>query len=340
MKKIFLKDIAKELNVSKTTVSLVLNNKGDENKISKDTQQKIIAYAKEHNYVPNHLARGLSRGKSETIGLIIPNISDTFYAKIASCVEKKAEHFGYTVIFSSSNEDPEKEAALIRSMLNRQVEGLLIASTQQNQKEMESLKKINFPFVLIDRHYPESESDYVVVDNFKGAKTATEHLLNSGRRKIGFVSLEPGLEAIRQRLLGYQAALKDQGLELKNELVKELGTESYELEMNQAIKELCSFPNKVDSIVFSTHYLTALGLRALKGFNIKVPQEVAIVSFDELSSFDLVDPPITSIIQPVADIGNLALEILMNKIEGKGLITYDKRILDTKLEIRKSCGTI
>ena len=189
MKKVFLKDIAKDLNVSKTAVSLVLNNKGDENKISQDTQRKIIDYAKTHNYVPNQLARGLSRGKSETIGLIIPNISDTFYAKVASFIEKKAKEHGYTVIFSSSNEDPKMEAELIQSMLNRQVEGLIIASTQQNQKEIRSLKNGNFPFVLFDRHYPESETDYVVVDNFGGSRIATEHLLNLGRRKIGFVTL-------------------------------------------------------------------------------------------------------------------------------------------------------
>lgn len=340
MKKIFLKDIAKDLNVSKTAVSLVLNNKGDENKISQDTQRKIIDYAKTHNYVPNQLARGLSRGKSETIGLIIPNISDTFYAKVASFIEKKAKEHGYTVIFSSSNEDPKMEAELIQSMLNRQVEGLIIASTQQNQKEIRSLKNGDFPFVLFDRHYPESETDYVVVDNFGGSRIATEHLLNLGRRKIGFVTLKPGLEALRQRLLGYEDALNNFNVEPVKEFVKELSPFSYEKEMNLAIGELLKFPNSVDAIVFSTHYLTAIGLRELKRFNIKVPTEVAIVSFDELSAFDLVDPPITSIIQPAVDIGNLAVDILINKIEGNKKSKIEKKILDTEFVIRKSCGAI
>lgn len=338
MKKVFLKDIAKDLNVSKTAVSLVLNNKGDENKISQNTQQKILAYAKKHNYVPNQLARGLSRGKSETIGLIIPNISDTFYAKIAGFIEKKAKERGYTVVFSSSNEDPKKEAELIRSMLNRQVEGLIIASTQQNKQEIRSLKDGNFPFVLIDRHYPENDTDYVVVDNFGGTKMATEHLLNLGRRRTGFVTLKSGLEALRQRLLGYQDALRNFNIEPEKELVKELSPKNYEKEMNLAIRELLRLPNSVDSIVFSTHYLTSSGLRVLKRLNVKVPTEVAIVSFDELSAFDLVDPPITSVIQPTVDIGNLAVDILINKIEGKSPTVKDKRILDTKLAIRKSCG--
>jgi len=148
MKKVFLKDIAKDLNISKTAVSLVLNDKGDENKISKDTQKRILDYAKKHNYVPNQLARGLSRGKSETIGLIIPNISDTFYSMMAVHIERKAKDLGYIVIFSCTYEDHNKEAELIRSMLNRQVDGLIIASTQENQKEIEELKKMNFPFVL------------------------------------------------------------------------------------------------------------------------------------------------------------------------------------------------
>ena len=338
MKRIFLKDIAKDLKVSKTTISLVLNNKGDENKISKETQRRIIAYAKKHNYVPNQLARGLSRGKSETIGLIIPNISDIFYAKIARCVEKKAKEFGYTVVFSSSDEDPGQETELIRSMLNRQVEGLIIASTQKNKKEIKALQKMNYPFVLIDRHYPGSASDYVVVDNYKGTKTATEHLLKLGRRRIGFVTLEPGLEAIKQRLQGYQDALRDASFRPVKKLVKELGTRSYPEDMKQAIEELLGLSNPVDAIVFSTHYLTALGLRELKRSGINVPEDVAIVSFDEMSAFDLMDPPITSVIQPVTDIGNEAVDILMHKIESNNSSPNEKRILKTKLEIRKSCG--
>ncbi|WP_085499725.1 LacI family DNA-binding transcriptional regulator [Arenibacter troitsensis] len=339
MKKVFLKDIAKKLDVSKTAVSLVLNNKGDENKISQETQKKIIDYAKKHNYVPNQLARGLSRGKSETIGLIIPNISDTFYSKIAGYVELKAKNLGYTVLFSSSNEDPKKEAELIRSMLNRQVEGLIIASTQQNLKEIESLKEDKFPFVLIDRHYTDSETNYVIVDNFNGSKTVTEHLLKLGRRKIGLITLKPGLEAIKQRLLGYHSALNDYNIEFNKNLVLELSTENYEDEIKMAIGELLKFPNSVDSIVFSTHYLTSVGLRELKRLNVKVPQEVAIVSFDELSAFDLVDPPITSVIQPVKDMSNIAVEILINEIEGMKENIENTRILDSKLEIRKSCGT-
>lgn len=337
MKKIFLKDIAKQLNLSKATVSLVLNGKGDEIKISQETQQKIINYAKEHNYVPNQLARGLSRGKSETIGLIIPNISDTFYAEIASSIEKKAETHGYTVVFSSSYESPKREKNLIRSMLNRQVDGLIIASTQQNEKEIELLKKNNFPFVLIDRHYPNSETNYVIVDNYNAVKNATQHLLRLGRKKVAFVTLKLDLEAIKQRLLGYKAAINEFTKTDGHIIYKELDPEKYKDDMSKTITDLITI-NQVDGIIFSTHYLTAMGIRELKSMEVKIPEEIAIISFDEMKAFDLVEPPVTCITQPREDLGYLAVDILLNEINKNKNEQKKNIVLQTKFKIRKSCG--
>ena len=339
MKKTYLKDIAQSLKVSKTAVSLVLNNKGDEHKISKDTQKRILDFANKHNYKANHLARGLSRGKSETIGLIIPNISDIFYAKIASTIEKQAKELGYTVVFSSSNEDPKDEQEHIRSMLNRQVDGLIIASTQKNQMEMQRLKEMNFPFVLIDRHYPDIDTNFVIVDNHGGVKNMTQHLIDLGKERIGFISIKPILDAIKERRSGYQDALLSNNIPQKKEYVKELNNNNYQQEMKGAIRKLVGAPNHVNAIVFSTHYLTASGLRELKAINCKVPDEVAIVSFDELGAFDLVDPAITSIIQPVKEIGNYAVEFLVDEMENNGKVKVKKKILETGLIIRKSCGT-
>lgn len=339
MKKVYLKDIAKDLNLSTTAVSLVLNNRGDENKISKSTQERIVAYAKKLNYSPNQLARGLSMGKSETIGLIIPNIADIFYARISSEIEKKAKENGYTVVFSSSSENPEIEKELILSMLNRQVDGLIIATTQQNEKDIQKLKNTKIPFVLIDRHYPDIDTNFVIVDNYGGIKNVTQHLLKIGKKKIGFVTIKPKLDAMEQRLFGYQDAIKSAGIKVKKEYIKELCPVDYQQEMKQAIYDLVKLSDSVDAIVFSTHYLTASGLRELKLLNCKLPQEVAIVSFDELSAFDLVDPPITSVIQPVSKIGKYAVEILVSEIEGKEIEFDKKTVLSTELIIRKSCGT-
>ncbi len=337
MKKIFLRDIATALNLSKTTVSFVLNNRGDENKISKETQKRIWDFARKNNYRPNQMARGLSLGKSDTIGLIVPNISDIFYAKIAHHIEVKAKQFGYNVVFSSSNENSITEKELIYSMLNRQVDGLVIASTQKNQAEILELCKADFPFVLIDRHYPDIETNYVIVDNFAGTNRMTHHLLNNGRKKIGFISIKSQLDAMLQRRLGYEIALKESGFIVNTELIKELDVFNYPFEMGGVIRDLKNKPYPADAIVFTTHYLAASGLRELKSQNVLVPEDIAIVSFDELSAFDLVEPPITSSKQPVEDMGNLAVEILVNEIEKKNMQIENQKTLPTTLMIRRSC---
>ena len=338
MKKIYLKDIAQSLQVSKTAVSLVLNNRGDEHKISKETQKRILDFAKEHNYKANQLARSLSTGKSETIGLIIPNISDIFYARIASAIEKEAKELGYSVVFSSSNEDPEIEKEHILSMLNKQIDGLIIASTQKNHEEIMRLSEMNFPFVLIDRYYPELETNYVIVDNHDGIRNVTQHLINLENERIGYVSIKPHLDAIKQRLLGYENALVSNDIAVNRYFIKELNNDHYQEEMKQAIRELMEAPNPVSAIVFSTHYLTASGLRELKALNYKVPDDVAIVSFDEMGAFDLVEPAITSITQPVNDIGNHAVQILVDEMEKNGTVNEKKKILETGLIVRNSCG--
>lgn len=338
MKKIFLKDIAEALNLSKTAVSMVLNHKGDENKISKETQKRVWDFARKHNYQPNQMARGLSLGKSETIGLIVPNISDIFYATIAHYVERKAKGLGYNVVFSSSNEDPETERQLINSMLNRQMDGLIIASTQKNKADIEALSREHFPFVLIDRHYPELSTNYVIVDNLRGGEQMTRHLLQQGRRRIGLVSIESELEALEQRHKGHEKAIRDSGLEYRPEIVKLLNPAGYKTEMEAALSQMLEGPHAVDGLVFTTHYLAAAGLRVLKGLKVKVPEEVALISFDELGAFDLVEPPITANQQPVENIGRFAVEILVHEIEKQKTAMEKQRVLPTQLLIRKSCG--
>ncbi|MCG8307360.1 MAG: LacI family transcriptional regulator [Cytophagales bacterium] len=337
MKKISLLDISEKLKISKSTISIVLNGRGDEKRVSKETQEKIVKYANEHNYRPNQLARGLSRGKSETIGLIVPNISDTFYSRIARRIERKARLSGYTVVYSSTGESRTRENELIQMMLDRQVDGLIIASTQKNQEDVVRLKNQQFPFVLIDRHYPDVETNFVVVDNAGGTSKAVEQLIKLGKKHIGFVTLKPGLEAIRQRLIGYEETLKKYGLYEGMKNVKELDPDHLDCEMMEAIKSLVQSTHKVDGIVFATHYLTTQGLRELRKLSVKIPHEIAIVSFGQMSFFDLIEPPITSVNQPVEEIGDKAVEILLDNLVEKKL-TYDQQYLKTKLEIRKSCG--
>jgi len=338
VKKTTLQDIASQLNISKATVSIVLNGRGDEKRVSKETQEKIIQYAAENNYQANHLARGLSLGRSDTIGLVVPNIGDNYFARIARRIERKARRSGYNVVFSSTGESKERESELIQTMLSRGVDGLILASSQKNQADILELKKSKFPFVLIDRCYPELESNYVGEDNEGGAFQATNQLVKTGRKRIGFVTLLTGLEVIHQRLAGYQLSMKENGLPFKDEWSRELEYEYTESDMLEHIKSMVQAPSNIEGIVFATHFLAASGMRALKEMNIRVPEDVALVSFGQMNAFDLVNPPVTAIIQPVDELGDRAVEILLENLSGKNT-RIEHVILNNRLEIRKSCGT-
>ena len=338
MQKLTLQDIASHLNISKATVSIVLNGHGDEKRVSKDTQEKIIQFAREKNYKANYLARGLSLGKSETIGLVVPNIGDGYFARIARRIERKARRSGYNVVYSSTGESKERESELISSMLSRGVDGLIIASSQKNQEDILELKKSKFPFVLIDRYYPDLETNFVGEDNEGGASQATRQLIKTGRKRIGFVTLKTALDVLHQRQAGYQLSMEQNGLPIEDLWIRELDYEYTESDMHMQIKSMVQAPSCVDGIVFTTHFLAASGIRALKELNVRVPEEVALVSFGQMNAFDLVDPPVTSIIQPVDELGDRAVEILLENLGG-GHTKYRHIILNNRLEIRKSCGT-
>lgn len=337
VKRITLQDIANQLSISKATVSFVLNGHGDAKRVSKETQEKIIQFARENNYQANYLARGLSLGKSDTIGLIVPNISDSYFARIARRIERKARRSGYNVVFSSSRENRERESELIQTMLSRGIDGLIIASSQKNQDDILRLKENNFPFVLIDRHYPELETNYVGEDNEGGASQATIQLIKSGRKQIAFVTLKNDLEAIHDRLAGYRRAMEQNGLALETDFILKLEYEYAESDMLEQIKTLVSGPANLEGMVFATHFLAASGIRALRKLNLRIPADLALVSFGQMEAFDLVDPPVTSIVQPVDELGDNAVEILLENLSGK-LTKHRRVILNNRLEIRKSCG--
>jgi len=337
VKKITLQDIANQLNISKATISFVLNGRGDEKRVSKETQEKIIQFARENNYHANYLARGLSTGKSDTIGLVVPNIGDSYFARIARRIERKARRSGYNVVYSSTGESKERESELISSMLSRGVDGLIIASSQKNQEDIIELKERKFPFVLIDRHYPDLETNYVGEDNEGGASQATIQLVKAGRKRIGFVTLKTALDVLHQRLEGYQLSMKQNRLPLEDPWIRELDYEYSESDMLEQIRTMVQAPSNIEGIVFATHFLAASGIRALRKLNVQVPEDVALVSFGQMNAFDITEPPITSIVQPVDELGDRAVEILLENLGGE--ISNDSRvILNNNLVIRKSCG--
>jgi LacI family transcriptional regulator len=339
MKKTSLSDIAEKLGVSKTLVSLVLNDRGPENGIKEETIEKVFEMAERLNYKPNQLARGLRMGKSNTLGLIVSDISNDFFSKIGRIIEDTANKHGYNVIFCSSDDDPKKEEQLIQILRNKQVDGIILSPSPGNKETILELKKEGLPIVLIDRFFPRINTNYVVVDNYKGAYEAVSHLASMNYTSIALIGFTPAHSGMKLRHEGYKAALKDHDISYKSKLVREVPFNDME-RMLEEMKDLLQAPNSVRAILFANNRLAAAGLECLIKLKFRVPMDVAVVSFDDHDFFTLCYPPVTAVAQPREEIAREAVRILVSEIEDPNSNQREKEqvVLPVKLVIRKSCG--
>ena len=340
MKKTSLNDIALQLGVSKTLVSFVLNGKGKEFRISDDICKKVIDLAKELNYQPNRIAQGLRTGRTNTIGLIIADIANQFFGKLGREIEQEAARHGYRVIFCSSDENPENSKQQIAMLQQSQVDGFIISPPINSEEQIRSLLKNNIPYVLIDRYFPEIESNYIVIDNFDAAYRATSHLLKLGRKRIANLTVNLDLVIMKERTEGYKQALRDAGVEVDENLVKVLPFTHDNKDIDRTIKDLVGKRNnkKADAILFSTSKLGIMGIECISALGLKIPDDLAIVSFDDPDAYRICVSPVTVINQPLKEIGKIAVQVLLNKI--KHPIAKNQKItLKTDFIIRKSCGS-
>ncbi|HZK94620.1 MAG TPA: substrate-binding domain-containing protein [Prolixibacteraceae bacterium] len=340
MKKTSLNDIAIQLGVSKTLVSFVLNGKSKEFRISDDICKKVIDLAKELNYQPNRIAQGLRTGKTNTIGLIIADIANQFFGKLGREIEQEAARHGYRVIFCSSDENPEKSKQQIAMLQQSQVDGFIISPPMNSEEQIRSLSKSNIPYVLIDRYFPEIESNYIVIDNFDAAYRATSHLLKLGRKRIANITVNLDLVIMKERTEGYKQALRDAGVEVDENLVKVLPFTHNNKDIDRTIKELVGKRNNkmADAILFSTSKLGIMGIECISALGLKIPDDLAIVSFDDPDAYRICVSPVTVINQPLKEIGKIAVQVLLNKIKHP-IAKNQKIILKTDFIIRKSCGS-
>lgn len=326
-KNVSLKDIAEHVGVSTALVSYVLNNKLKD-RINKEVAAKIRQAAEDLNYRPNQIARSLKAQKTFTIGLIVADISNPFSSQIARIIEDEAKSYGYSVIFGSSDESAEKTQDLIKLLLDRQVDGLIIALPEHTENQIQYLKRTNVPFVLIDRYYPTIQTNSVSINNYAAAGKAIQHLLDNGHKRIGVVAYQTSLFHLNERVRGAENLLA------QNALTAKVRIDNINNDVKAAIDSFLSDPQPVDSIFFTTNLLTVSGLKYINSLGIKIPEQLAIVGFDETDSFDLFYAPVSYVKQPMAELGNEAVRLLLNSIENKELIETVE--LDTELVIRNS----
>lgn len=328
-KRILISDIAKNLGVSVTTVSFILNGKAKEKRISEGLTKRVLDYVKKVGYKPNQLAQSLRTGQSKILGLIVEDISNPFFSNVAKFIERIAYDNGYHIIYCSMDNDVTKAKELIQLFYDRQVDGYIITPPEGLDDTVENLLKNNVPVVLFDRYIPSLETNYVVLDNFNGAFNATKHLLeNPNNKRVGFVSLFSNQTQMRDRLDGYMKAIDDFE---QQAFIKKIKIDEDE---DSSIEQLHDFidSNNLDAVLFATNYLAIKGLMAVKQFHMELPNMVA---FDDHTLFSLYEPGISVVTQDTAAIANELIHTLLNEIKGKNK-ELQKIVIPSELQIRGS----
>jgi LacI family transcriptional regulator len=335
-KKVSLKDIAEKAGVSVTTVSIVLNGRAKDMKISEAMARKILALGEKMNYRPNHFAKGLRTGKTNTIGLIVDDISNYFFGHLANIVEEEADKLGYTVMFCSSENNEGKSRHILNMLVDKHMDGYIIAPTKAMLPELEKLVKEKKPAVLIDRYYQQLDSSYVTIDNVNGSLEAVNYLAKKGYRRIALVTnLTDQLQMI-QRMEGYQQGLNQNHLQLDQQIIKKI---PFGLTDEKVVKEIKDFvelnENKMDAIFFTSNNLGVAGLEALRSIEKRIPDDISVICFDDNDLFRLGMPGISVVSQPIKDIAKKAVEILIQQINQRST-TVEHIVLKTVMIERES----
>jgi len=325
-----IKDIARLSGVSVATVSRVINGNG---RYSKETEDRVMAVIKENNYTPNMLGKGLRTNKTQTIGIVVPDITNEFFATIVQEVERNLFKAGYSSLVCNTNENPEVEKRYISVLNVNRVSGLVYISGDTRVKHN---APENIPAVYIDRWPSTTRRDIVFIesDNFEGGRIATLEMLQKGCRRIVFLTDERRTSAQRSRQEGYFRAHSEYGIVPDESFIIALKEISYDSAFS-AISDLCSRQVKFDGIFASTDWLALGALVALESRGIRVPEQVKIVGFDNISISKHCSTPISTINQDVRKMGEKAVEILLGLIEGKEI---DKKyyVLPVELIRRKT----
>ena len=332
-----IKDIAKALSLSTSTVSRALR---DSYEISAETKRLVIDYAEKINYRPNPIALSLKEKRSRSLGIIVCEIANSFFSQVIDGMESVAHNRGYNVTFLQSHESFIKENLNLEYLSSRSVDGLLISVSTETQdfSNLINLHKKGLPIVFFDRIVDEIDTHKVIINNYKGAYNAVNHLVEKGYKRIAYIANSELLTLTKDRLSGYEKVLKENNLGIDNNLIKYCSHGGMiNDEVEKALDEIFSLKNKPDAIFASSDKLTTGCLHYFKKHNIKVPDQVALVGFSNNENSDLFYPPLTVLKQPAFEMGEIACNYLLELIETKRPIKdYETRILETELIVRDS----
>lgn len=335
-----LSEVARKAGVGTTTVSRVING-GD--RVSPKTLARVRRIIEELGYMPNQAARVLKGDRTKTIGISIPSIADPFFSSCAEAAQAVARANDSLLIVTTTQNDPHTEIENLNILVSHRVDGLLIApANSQSQALCDFVNRVSVPVVTIDRPVANSPVVSVITDNFKGARTATQHLIDHGYKRIACLTGESTLFTIQERIRGYRSAVDAAGMaSTLNTSIKDYKSAEYAIESLLAGTEPC------DALFTLKNSTTIYAFEALQKLNVPIPKGIALLGFDDFELASTVRPSISVVQQPVEEIGRIAAELLFEKFLGErkaGLPARFKRMqrvtLETRLIPRTSCGCV
>lgn len=334
MKNVTLKDVAREAGVSIPTVSRVLNN---EKFVSAEVKKKVEEAAKELNYEPQWSARSLRLRKTNIIGVVIPDIADYFFSNIVLGVEKFFREKGKDIILFNTNNDEKIEEKAIKLAISKRVEGIILATIYENGDKIRSLmESFGTPFVVVDNKIDVENVDFVLADDIEGSFKLVEHLIEvHGLKRIACINAPLCESSDLDKLIGYKKALTENNIIINENYIK--NTYRKKDEAYRATRELLDMADKPEAIYCVNTNMLIGCLRYLVDNNINVPEDIAIVAFDDCDFIPALNPPVTTLQRIDFSMGEKASELLFERINSKEG-GYEQIRIDSELMIRRSCG--
>ena len=335
MKKVTIRDVAREAGVSVTLVSFVMNAKmGKDGRldcpVNPDTAERVLQVAKRLGYRRNNAAASLRSGRSHSIAVIVSDIANPFFAEICRNIENIAYKAGYTVIFASSEENPQKLAHLVETMVGYNVEGLIVAPCLGGEPALARALSIGIPTVLIDRNMPGEEFGRVLVDNVDAGKIATKYLIHQGFGKIEMFTYKSGVTSLTDRESGYTMAMEEAGLKDDVRIHKiEYETEAAKKDVIEVFRD--AVKRGTEAFILPTKRIAMYGFNALNVLGLNMPKDFSFVCFDESDVYELNKPVVPHIIQPLAEIATKSFDLLQKMIDGKATEEEKTSLLNVKL---------
>jgi LacI family transcriptional regulator len=329
-----INDVAKRAGVSTMTVSRVINNSGY---IHQKTRAKVEQAIAELGYVPNALARSLRFKQTKTLALVLTDITNPFFTTLARGVEDVASERGFSVIFCNSDESREKETDYLNVVARKQADGILLVPAFSSRDSVDFLRDCGIPFVLLDRRIPDLQVDIVRCDSEEGAYQLTRHLIDLGHQRIAALTGSRMVTTAADRITGYHRALAESGLE--DQAVEFYG--AFSVDSGHSMTQQALALNPPPTALFTANNFIAVGaFRAIREAGLRVPDDISMVAFDDLTEANIIDPFLTVVSQPAYEIGYKATSLLLDRIAGNGSAEAQEIILPTQLITRRSSAPI